>query len=72
MLTIEGSEITHLPPDNEELYYNLYTCIYSNTSLTNNPLTLMSDQDIISLYNINTKSDLQVMRIKNINLGLIS
>ena len=32
----------------------------------------MSDQDIISLYNINTKSDQQVMRIKNINLGLIS
>ena len=35
-----------------------------------NPLTLMSDQDRISPYNINTISSRQVMRIKkNINLG---
>ena len=37
------------------------------------PLTLMSDQDRISPYNINTISARYVMRIKkNINLGMIS
>ena len=36
-------------------------------------LTPMSDQDIISPYNINTLSHKQVMRItKNINKGIIS
>ena len=38
-----------------------------------NPLTPKSDQDIISLGNINTKSTRWVSRIKkNINLGIIS
>ena len=32
-----------------------------------NPLTLMTDQDRISPYNISTISSRQVMRIKNIN-----
>ena len=38
-----------------------------------NPLTPMSDQDIISPYNINTISRRQVMRIKkNISYEIIS
>ena len=38
-----------------------------------NPSTPMSDQDRISLYNINTKSRRQVMRTKkSINKGVIS
>ena len=38
-----------------------------------NPFTPTSDQDRISLYNINTISSRQVMRIeKNVNHGIIS
>ena len=36
-----------------------------------NPLTLMSDQDRISPYNINTISSKQMMRIKKISIKLI-
>ena len=44
-----------------------------NSQITINPLTLMSDQDRISPYNIKTISTREVMRIqKTMNLGLIS
>ena len=48
-------------------------CLIRMKFKTINPLTLMSDQGRISLYNIYTISTKKVMRIKkNINLGIIS
>ena len=44
-----------------------------NSTDTFNPLTPVSDQERTSLYNINTISSRQVMRIKkNISQGIVS
>ena len=52
---------------------NSRTAFFNSKLIFLDPFTPTSDQDRISLYNINTISSRQVMRIeKNINYGIIS
>ena len=68
LVTLRGSKV-----DMRKRFLFYCKLLFIMKLLHVNPLTPMSDPDRTSLYNINTISSRQVMRIKKaINLGIIS